>query len=261
MSPFGSSTSASGFPPVSAMICSTTAAPTVTVSDCSQQGAGILRCQAADDHRRQPRKLAAHRPGAEHQPHRLRAEPAPHEGEDLRRRPVEPLLVVDDAQERPVRSRLGEQAQHSQAGQEPVGHGPTPREAETRRQRDSLRGRDGAHVLHQWPTQLVKSRERELHLRLHAGDTQDAAPRGDCPLREILQQRGLSYACFTGDQECFALAALQLRNKFIEPGALAVTADKPDGRSTDPCTRIRHGNQARRPECRPAGRTDRKPPW
>ena len=95
---------------------------------------------------------------------------------------------------------------------------------------------------------------REPHLRLDAGDIQDAAPRGDCPLREVLQQRGLSYACFTGDQECFALAALQLRKKLIEPGALAVPAEKPDSRSIGPCTRNRHGNQARRPECRPAGR-------
>ena len=61
---------------------------------------------------RQARELAllggvAHR---EHERHRLRQQPSCDEAEDLARGAVEPLRVVDDAQQRPLRRHLGQQA-------------------------------------------------------------------------------------------------------------------------------------------------------
>ena len=112
------------------MICSTTAAPTVTVSTVPNRVRASSGVKPPTTISGSPASspLTVRAPNTS--PTDSAAEPAPHEGEDLRRRPVEPLLVVDNAQERPVRSRLGEQVQDGQPDQEPVGHGPTPREAE-----------------------------------------------------------------------------------------------------------------------------------
>jgi hypothetical protein len=99
----------------------------------------------------------------------------------------------------------------------------------------------------------VTPRERELHLRLDATDGQDTAPRVSASLREMLQERGLSDACFPKDQECSALAALHLREELIEPAELTVSADQLVRRSTGPCARIRHSNEVRRPKWLPVG--------
>jgi hypothetical protein len=111
-------------------------------------------------------------------------------------------------------------------------------------------------MVHQRPAQLVKSGERELHLRLNATGGQDAAPRVSASRREILQQRGLSYARLPLHQECLALAALHLRKEFIEPGALAVTADERVGRSTRSGTAMRLCGPI---DCRPVGTHQKLP--
>ena len=56
----------------------------------------------------------------EDDPDRLRQQATGDEGERQRRRLVEPLRVVDDAQQRPIVGRLREQAQDRQAHEEPV---------------------------------------------------------------------------------------------------------------------------------------------
>lgn len=70
---------------------------------------------------RQSGQVVARPSGGEDQADGLRAEPPGGERQHLRRRVVEPLLVVDKADERLVLSDVGQQAQHRQPDQEPVG--------------------------------------------------------------------------------------------------------------------------------------------
>ena len=59
----------------------------------------------------------------EHERDRLRLQAPRYEGEDLPGGAIEPLRVVDQAQQRPVFGRLGQQAEHGEADQEAVGLG------------------------------------------------------------------------------------------------------------------------------------------
>ncbi len=61
----------------------------------------------------------------EHDPDRLGQQAPGHERERERRRLVEPLSVIDDAQQRPLLSGLGQEAERGQPDQEPVGPAPS----------------------------------------------------------------------------------------------------------------------------------------
>jgi len=50
----------------------------------------------------------------------LGVQPPRHERQRLRRGPVQPLRIIDQARQRPARGHLRQQAQHRQADQEPV---------------------------------------------------------------------------------------------------------------------------------------------
>ena len=121
VSPRGSSSSASGLPRVSATIWSRTRASSGPASAESSSARASLVAQ--------PRRLRAPaaRPapspglaGREHQPDRVGRQPPRHEPQRLRRRLVQPLLVVDHADQRPLPGHLRQQAQHGQPDQEPV---------------------------------------------------------------------------------------------------------------------------------------------
>jgi hypothetical protein len=75
---------------------------------------------ALDDHLGQPPELVRHLPGPEDERYSLGSQATRHEGDRLRRRPVEPLCVVDNAQQRPLRSHLGQQGEQSQRHQQPI---------------------------------------------------------------------------------------------------------------------------------------------
>ena len=64
--------------------------------------------------------LAGRLAHGEHQPDRLRPQTARHERQRLRRRAVEPLRIVDDADQRPLLRRVGQQAQDRQADEEAI---------------------------------------------------------------------------------------------------------------------------------------------
>ena len=105
-----------------------------------QQRASIAVAQAPDHHLRKAPQLLllAGLPYREHQRHRLRQEPARHEGKDLCRGPIEPLRVIHHADERPLLGDLGQQAQHRQTHQEAIRRR-SGREAERRAKRIALR--------------------------------------------------------------------------------------------------------------------------
>ena len=143
-----------------------------------QQRPRIVVVQPADDELRQPVEgpLAGRLAHGEDQPDRLRAQPARHERERLRRRRVEPLRVVDDADQRPLLRRVGQQAQDRQPDEEPVRRVAVA-QAERRAERIALRAGQALEPVHERRAQLLQPGERELHLRLDARRADDVAAR------------------------------------------------------------------------------------
>ncbi len=89
------------------------------------------------------------------------------ERQRLRRGLVQPLGIIDQAQQRLVRGHLREQAQDSQADQEPI-RGAAGAQAECDAQSVALRGGQLVQAIQHPPAQLLQRRVRQLHLRLDA---------------------------------------------------------------------------------------------
>ena len=142
-----------------------------------QQCVRITVLQPADEKFREPleMRLAGRLAHGEDQPDRLGPQTARHERERLRRRPVEPLRIVHDADQRPVLRRVGQQAQGRQADEEPI-RGVAVTQPERRAQRVALRAGKALEAIHERRAELMQPGERELHLRLDARCLGDAAP-------------------------------------------------------------------------------------
>ncbi len=155
----------------------------------AQQRPRIVVPQPPDHQLRQPRQITGRDPGREHQPDRLRPQPPRDERQNLRRGMIEPLLVIDQAHQRPGRSHLRQQAQHRQADQKPVRHRPRTH-PERGPQRITLRHRQPPQPIQHRRAQLMQPGERQLHLRLDTrGGRHPAARR---PPGQVLQQRRLA---------------------------------------------------------------------
>jgi hypothetical protein len=86
----------------------------------------------------------------------------------------------------------------------------------------TLRARQALEPVEHGRAQLVQSRERQLHLRLHARRPRNAAPRrlpGD-----VVEQRRLAHAGFAAQDEHTTLARPHSRHQAIEQLALAAPA-------------------------------------
>ena len=145
--------------------------------------------QALDHELRQAGEELARLPRAEQHHHRLRHQPSRHEGQHLRGGPVQPLRVVHDAQQRTLLGHLREQAQHRQAHEEPIRHGPVE-QAERRRQCVALRCRKPVKAVEHRRAQLMQRGERQLALRLDPHRTEDPEIRRRRD--RVLQQRRLA---------------------------------------------------------------------
>ena len=66
------------------------------------------------------RQRLAQLAGREHERDLLRQQAASHKSKRARRRPIEPLRVVDDTEERPVGGGFGQQAEDRQSDQERI---------------------------------------------------------------------------------------------------------------------------------------------
>ena len=190
-----------------------------------EQHARVLVLQPADDELRQPVEgpLAGRLAHGEDQPDRLRAQPPRHERERLRRGGVEPLRVVDDADQRPLLRHLGQQAQDRQADQEAL-RSVTVAHAEGRAERSALRTGKALEPIHERRTQLLKPGERELHLRLHARGPHDAAPGG--VLHQIPQQRALTDARLPAQHQRPARPRADARHQLIQRRALGAPPEQ-----------------------------------
>ena len=146
-----------------------------------------------------------------------------HEGEDLHRRQVEPLLVVHHAQQWSIFGDVGQQAQHGQCDQEPVGWRARA-DAERRPQGIALRRGQTIEGLEHWRAQLVQRGEGQLHLRLDANGAHDPTVRR--ARRQVVQQRGLADAGFAVDDERSALTGSKGFDELIEHAAFGAASDQ-----------------------------------
>ena len=223
-SPRGSSSSASGFPRVSATIRSRTrssSGPGITES--SRTRASCVG-ESADEQLRQPGQVAplAGLAGREHQPDRVRREAARNERQRQRGGAVLPLRVVDHADERALLGGAGEQAEHGDAEQEAVGRRARA-QAEGGAQRVALWSRQRVEAVEQRCAQLVQAGERQLHLGLDAGRPHDAAVRRT--RHQVLEQRRLADARLAAEHEHLAPAPADGLEQPFECLALAAPAE------------------------------------
>ena len=111
---------------------------------------------------------------------------------------VEPLGIVDEAQERLIFRGLGEQAQDCERDEEAVLASPCC-QAERSTEGGGLRRRKALYVPENRADDLVQSGERELRLRFHPGAAEHAHVAG--LVARVLQKRGLADARLAGDDE------------------------------------------------------------
>ncbi len=156
----------------------------------------------------------AHR---EHETDRLREEAAGDEAEDLRGHAVEPLRVVDDAQQRLLLGDVGQQPEDRQSHSEAIRYraGAQP---ERGRERVSLRAGEVLQPVEHRGAQLVQT--GELHLGLDAGGAHDAArPR---VRHEVVQQRRLPDTRFAAHDEHLRPAGPYAVDELVQLPALSV---------------------------------------
>ena len=129
----------------------------------------------------------------EHDRHRLRQQAARDEPEDLSRGGVEPLRVVDEAEQRPFLGDVGQQAQRGQRDQE--AGGVAGLEAEGHSQGDLLRLGQRVEPPEHRRAEPVQPGERQLHLGLDPRDLRDPEARGLAGA--VAQERRLADAGLT----------------------------------------------------------------
>ena len=142
----------------------------------AQQRAGVAVDEAAHLEVRHVPKLLAGLPCREHEPDRLGQQPASDERERQRRGPIQPLRVVDDAQQRTLLGHFGHQAEHGEADQEAIRRRPRG-QAEDDPERVALRTRQPLEPIEQRRAQLMQAREGQLHLGLDAHRPRDGQVR------------------------------------------------------------------------------------
>jgi hypothetical protein len=192
-----------------------------------QRRGGGRRDQLARERLRQPIELEHGQPCEvvgvvglalrEQEDDRLRLQAPGQERQDLRRRRVKPLGIVDEAEQRHVLGGAGQQAEHREPDEEAIG-ARAQAQPERRRKRLLLRRRQQLKTAQEPCAELVQAREGKLHLRFHAGRADDPPAGG--PLRRVLEQRGLSDPGLPAQHQHRALTARPIRHEAIQPRPL-----------------------------------------
>ena len=219
----GSSSSASGFPPVAATSSSATSGEIAHVRIVIEQDGGGLRVEPSELELGNPLRAKAPAAGCEEHDDAFRLEPPRRERERAGRGLVEPVRVVDHAEERSVVPGGREQAQCRGADVQPAG-ALRLGERERAAQRVRLHRRQLRQPVEQRADELVQARVRELRLRLDAERPYN--PRGAGASNCVLEQGALADPGLAADDERAAPAALRLIEHPIDPSALALTADE-----------------------------------
>jgi hypothetical protein len=116
--------------------------------------------------RRHVRERRARVACREHHPNWLGRQTTSHERQRQRRGIVEPLRVIDDAQQRTLLRRLGQQTQHRERYEEPI-LGRAGAHAEHDLQSLTLRGRETRQSAKKRRAELMENRVGHLHLHPH----------------------------------------------------------------------------------------------
>ena len=128
------------------------------------------------------------------------------------------MSVINNSQERPLLSRLGQQAQDRQSNQERIRRRPrTQPKRDTKRLPLGLR--ETVQKVKERGTQLLNRRERKLHLRLDPGRPGDPKPAPS--LGRVLEQRRLADARFAMHHQHAAAPAAPAVQQPVEHLALA----------------------------------------
>ena len=145
--------------------------------DGLQERAGVAMTEPWDGDLRQPTRCVGHFARGEHHRDPLDREAARREPEDLCRRAIEPLGVVDHAEKRPFPGGLRQQSENREGDEERVRRRPRP-EPEGDIERVALRTRQSLTEGKDRRAELLDRGERELHLALDAGGAHDPQRRG-----------------------------------------------------------------------------------
>ena len=187
----------------------------------AQQRAGIAVEQAVHLEIRQVPKLLARLPCREHESHRLGQQPASDERERQRRGLIQPLRVVDDAEQGTLLSDLRDQAQDAQADEKPV-RGCARAEPEHDLHGLTLWSRQPLEPIEQRRAELVQTRVGQLHLGLHPHRADDGEIRRR--VDQVLQQRRLPDPGLAPQNQRAALALPDRPDQPVQQGALASPA-------------------------------------
>jgi hypothetical protein len=199
----------------------------VTGDSGRQQRPRVLAGEPLDGHGRQAGEhvLVGGLPDREQQANRFRQQPPSDKSQQLGGGLIQPLGVIDQADQGPGDGIGRQQAQHGQADEEPIGRG-LRRQSERHLQRMLLRDRQVGQAAQHRLAELVQRRERQLHLRFHAFDLRHPAASGLAGA--VAQQRGLADPGLAPDDEHRAPAAADTVQQPVESLALAGTS--PEGR-------------------------------
>ena len=172
---------------------------------------------------RQSGERVAQLASREHERDLLRQQAAGHERQRARRRTIEPLRVIDDTQERPLLRSLRQQAEDRQSDQERIRRRPVT-QPERDAERVALGIRQTLRSVEDRGAQLLKRRERELHLPLDPDGPDDPKlpPRLDRPI----EQRGLADARLAMHHQGRPVAAARGVEQAVEHLALAFPAEQ-----------------------------------
>ena len=187
--------------------------------------------QAGEDEVREPGlvEIARHA-GAdrEEQDHRLHLQPSREERQHLGRRPVEPMRIVDDEQQRCPRRALGEHAEGRQTDQEGIGRialGVAKSDVE----RPALRIRKVVQAIEERKQQPVEPPEGEPRLGLRRRRRHDRGASLVRPAPSRLEQSRLADSRLTTDHQG-APAPLDLIDHPVEALQLRIAPEEPPPR-------------------------------
>ena len=230
----GTSSMASGTPRVSATMRSRTrGSMPPSITDSSRSRAASSDRPLTADFRQPGQHLGSAVAGGEDQGDRFGQQSPGHEGEGLHGHLVEPLRVVDDAEQRSVGAGGGHQAQHGQPDQESGRGWVRPVRPNATFSASRWGSGSSIEVIDQRRTQLLEAGEGQLHVGLHARHVDAAESLG--LLREVGEQRGFSDTCLAAEHQHLAAARSDGRYQTPKRLAFAVATAK-----TDPPTLARH---------------------
>ena len=164
---------------------------------------------------------AAEAGGGEHQPDRLVRHAPGDEAEHVGGSAVQPVRVVDQAQQRPLGRGLYEQPERRQRDEE-LGGRRAAAHPEGRGERVTARFRQTVEAVEQRAAELMQARERQIHLLLHADGAHDTAV--GLPPGKTFQQRGLAGAAVTAQHERASVAAADVGDQAIQCPALTLAS-------------------------------------